>query len=104
MTFDEFLTRECGWREVRRLPDRGQWAGLSRLMFTTAIVVANDGDVTGTADRWCYHTEASAKAALDAWNGEGEPDGWHRHPMSGRRRGEDRPPWVPAEASEWIAP
>jgi len=25
-------------------------------------------------------------AERDQWDGEGEPDGWHRHPHSGRRR------------------
>ena len=73
-------------------------------MFTTAIAVALDGDLHSVADRWCYHTPSSAKSALDAWTGEGEPDGWHRHPMSGRRRGDDPPPTEPPGAREWIAP
>lgn len=28
----------------------------------------------------------AAVAALIAWNGEGEPSGWMRHPETGRRR------------------
>jgi hypothetical protein len=28
----------------------------------------------------------AAVAALIAWDGKGEPEGWFRHPMSGRRR------------------
>lgn len=37
-------------------------------------------------DRWCYHDVAAAVAAAHVWDGTGEPEGWHRHPMSGRRR------------------
>jgi hypothetical protein len=37
-------------------------------------------------DRYtCYPDYASARAALDAWDGRGEPQGWTRHPASGRR-------------------
>lgn len=40
------------------------------------------------ADTWCYTGElapAAWRAAL-SWDGSGEPDGWYRHPASGRRR------------------
>lgn len=40
-------------------------------------------------DDWLYDTPEAAVAALDAWAacaGAGEPDGWMRHPRSGRRR------------------
>lgn len=39
-------------------------------------------------DVWCYQapqTELAWRAAL-GWDGEGEPEGWYRHPESGRRR------------------
>ncbi len=41
-------------------------------------------------DTWIYDAEqglldAGWRAAL-GWDGEGEPDGWYRHPQSGRRR------------------
>ena len=39
-------------------------------------------------DGWCYQapqTDLAWKAAL-GWDGEGEPEGWYRHPDSGRRR------------------
>lgn len=75
-----------GYLHVRPLPDGVRWAGLFRFMFTTAIITGRIGDRSCIEDRWCYHTEAVALAALEAWNGEGEPEGWHRHPMSGRRR------------------
>lgn len=79
-----WLVKECGYRDVRPLGD-GRYAAISPLMFTHAIIVGRIGDL-GYDDRWCYHDHASALAALDAWNGVGEPEGWHRHPASGRRR------------------
>lgn len=72
-----------GYTHYRSFPN-GRDACLNRLMFTWAILA--DMNPCGYGDRWCYHNEADAKAALDAWNGEGEPQGWHRHPPTGRRR------------------
>lgn len=80
----DWLTDECGYKHVRLLPD-GRWAAVLPLMFTAAIIVGRIGDVHGYDDRWCYHSEATALAALDAWDGAGEPKGWHRNPMTGRR-------------------
>jgi hypothetical protein len=38
-------------------------------------------------DAYCYPTRAQALDAAAVWTGEGDPpDGWHRHPNSGRRR------------------
>ncbi|MFG7180689.1 hypothetical protein ACGYQ5_14270 [Burkholderia pseudomallei] len=62
----------------------GRDAMIMRLMYTHAIIA--DLTTMYYGDRWCYHTYADAKAALTAWDGEGEPSGWHRHPDSGRRR------------------
>jgi len=42
-------------------------------------------------DVYCYLTPARALEAMRAWNGEGEPDGWHRHPQTGRRREDGDP-------------
>lgn len=61
-----------------------------RLMFTYAIY--SDCDWVQHRDRWCYHTQLDAICALHEWldNPEQvEPEGWHRHPYSGRRRDED---------------
>lgn len=43
------------------------------------------------ADVWCYETPIAAVIATTAWiadkpEGTGEPEGWTRHPASGRRR------------------
>jgi hypothetical protein len=44
-------------------------------------------------DEWNFQAEqhrAAWRAAL-GWNGEGDPEGWYRHPASGRRRPEGDP-------------
>lgn len=76
-------------RDYRNLKvfDDGRIIGIMPLLFTHAIV--SDLDMYGYADRWCYHSYTDAKKALDAWDGTGEPAGWHRHPDTGRRVNED---------------
>lgn len=49
-------------------------------------------------DVWCYPSVPAAIAAMEAWDGEGEPTGWHRHPATGRRRPEGDP------AKEYVHP
>lgn len=37
-------------------------------------------------EAWMYKTVDEAVAAMEAWDGTGEPQGWVRHSPSGRRR------------------
>ncbi|NAE18009.1 hypothetical protein [Enterococcus hirae] len=37
-------------------------------------------------DEWHYPSLSEAIGAAIDWDGTGEPNGWHRHPASGRRR------------------
>jgi hypothetical protein len=90
--FATFL-HENGYRAVRDLGD-GRYAALAPFLFTTAIITGRWGDYIGLEDRWCYHTAFDAKAALEAWDGLGEPTGWHRHPGTGRRVDEDGKAYV----------
>lgn len=87
-----FLTylKEEGYMAVRPFPGR-KWAAVKDFMYTHAIIVGRMGDWTGYDDRWCYSSAPKAMLALEAWNGEGEPTGWHRHPDSGRRRTDGDP-------------
>lgn len=77
-----------GYLDPKVLPN-GDVACIWPLMFTHALILL-DADVNHAIaqykDRWCYCTYAKAKLALDAWDGTGEPTGWHRHPTTGRRR------------------
>jgi hypothetical protein len=93
--FLQWLEKENGYTAVRLLSD-GRWAALTKMTFTTAIIVGKVSDRWGYDDRWCYHDPVVALAALNAWDGTGEPLGWHRHPRSGRR--------VTEEGEEYFAP
>lgn len=77
-----------GYLHIKQIPGN-RYAAIYPLMYTHAIIIGNIGDKYGYNDRWCYHSIYAAKEALDAWNGEGEPEGWHRNPRTGRRRDED---------------
>lgn len=70
-----------GWRD---LPD-GRTAWVFPMLFTARLGVGLPHALV-LDDFWCYDDPAAAVAAMHAWDGEGEPDGWHRHPPSGRRR------------------
>jgi hypothetical protein len=69
----------------------GRICAIQRLMYTWALLA--DLTTWGHAadGRWCYASYDKARAALDAWSGEDgtEPDNWHRHVQSGRRRDPD---------------
>lgn len=90
LTFLQWLKEECGYRDPRPIPGN-RYAAIQPLMFTHAIIIGELGDMYSAGDRWCYHDYAAAKAALDAWDGTGEPSCWHRHPRSGRRRTDGNP-------------
>lgn len=71
--------------EVGTAPD-GRRIAIIPLMYTAAVVIGRPHQLTWYDDRWCYHTVTDALTAARAWDGTGEPDGWHRHPDTGRRR------------------
>lgn len=74
-----------GYFARRVLPD-GRMLGCLRLIYTTKLVVASRVGSYTYDDGWCYDGPLRAVAAMAEWDGEGEPDGWHRHPSTGRRR------------------
>ncbi|RYF08871.1 MAG: hypothetical protein EOO77_24840 [Oxalobacteraceae bacterium] len=84
LSFLQYLKDEGGYTHLRPLGD-GRWVGLMRFAFTWAICTGRMGDRHTYEDRWCYHDRSVAIAALEAWDGQGEPEGWHRHPLTGRR-------------------
>ena len=64
---------------------RGVW--IYPMIYTFKIAIGPIG-VGWFTDSWCYTTGPKALAALLEWNPleEPEPEGWVRHPRSGRRR------------------
>lgn len=75
--------QSMGYKNVRQFPD-GSFAATFQFLYTCAIV--HKLYEFGYSDRWCYRCAEEAVEALAAWDGTGEPAGWHRHPASGRRR------------------
>lgn len=82
-----------GYLHPKVLPS-GDVACIYPLMYTHAIITLDadpDHALMQYKDRWCFCDYAKAKTALDAWDGTGEPTGWHRHPATGRRRDKGDP-------------
>jgi hypothetical protein len=85
------------WGEQRAFVRRNgtdptRYVAVIPFIYTHAIIVGSIARAQfGHQDRWCYHTPIEALAAATRWDGaEGtEPEGWHRHPYSGRRRNPD---------------
>lgn len=76
------ISKANGYLDLKETEESGLVA-IMPLMFTHAII--SGINAYGYEDRWCYSSYAKAKSALDAWDGKGEPTGWHRHPGTGRR-------------------
>ena len=85
MKYFDWLKTHCGYTHIKTI-GKSEWAALNQYLFTCAIITGRNGDLYSFRDRWCYHSEAAALEALNKWDGTGEPEGWHRHPASGRRR------------------
>jgi hypothetical protein len=57
------------------------------MMFNLRLIVTlPENDNVCWDDAWCYNQPADALLAFAKWDGEGEPAGWNKHPMSGRWR------------------
>lgn len=92
--YTKFLTEDCGYLDARIRDNK--FDAIYPLAFTYAIITGKAGNVLSFEDRWCYQTYEAAKNALDAWDGTGEPKGWHRHPASGRRVDENGREYIAA--------
>lgn len=83
--FFTYLLSQGTYSDIRDLGN-GHYACIVDFIFTKAIITGRIGQYQTYNDRWCYSSYEKAKAGLDAWDGTGEPEGWHRHPNTGRRR------------------
>lgn len=63
--------------DYRIIPGRGI-VGLMRFVFTIGLVYGIDEDFY--EGRYCFHTLADAREALNSWDGVGDPPGqWIKH-------------------------
>jgi hypothetical protein len=81
------------YHTIKRLSD-GRICGVHRLSYHWSMQI--DIDYIGYNDSYCFATFELAIDALQKYDGETEPIGWHRHPKSGRRRNLET-------GEEWIA-
>jgi hypothetical protein len=77
------ICEKNGYRDYT-LFENGRDACIAKIGFNHAIL--SDLGEYGYAGRWCYATYLDALIGLHEWDGEGEPYGWHRDPVTGRRR------------------
>lgn len=74
---------------VKDLQD-GTYVMIKPLMFHWTMIRGDFNDPVGYFDRWCYADRDLAERSLHDFpenpGNDYEPDGWHRHPKSGRRR------------------
>ena len=66
---------------IGHAPD-GRRIAVIPLMYTSAVIIGVAHQITWYDDRWCYHTVTDALTAARAWDGTGEPAGWHNSPES----------------------
>ncbi len=86
-SYHAFLTSRNGGACVEaKLIGDGIYAAIKPLLFHWTMIVGLVGDRWGIEDRWCYEDRHAAEKGLRAWDGTGDPTGWHRHPRSCRRR------------------
>jgi len=63
----------------------GVWAFVCKMLWNHRVVL---GTTEAVLDAWCYEDLPSALNALQAWDPActSEPEGWKKHPSSGRYR------------------
>lgn len=93
--------KETGMDAERVTPDmikvigEDEYVAIKPLMFHWTMIRGSLLDVNTYDDRWCYANREKAEVALRDFPTDPapdyEPNGWHRHPSTGRRR-EDADP------------
>jgi hypothetical protein len=86
LTFSPTELHEMGYIAARQLSN-GEWAGVAPMTFGKGRLCTGL-TLLGYEDGWCYASHEEAITALFAWDTDvsEEPEGWFRHPTSGRRR------------------
>lgn len=78
-----------GFTHIRVI--NGKICGIKRFIFTTGLVIGLD-DV-GYVGRYCYENHSDAVAALNEWNGNGDPNGdWIKYKGQGGERSNPNAP------------
>ena len=86
--YSTFLVDELLYPMALEMPG-GRYAAIYPLAYTVAIITGTTGDRCSLDRRYCFHTQRAAETALVQWwmrGFRGEPEGWHRDTLTGRRR------------------
>lgn len=95
MTREEYLEQlKRDYHHVELIRDGEEYVAYYRLMFHWTMITGSMDNFWGYEDRWCYDNRMVGNMllvehALEEWRlrgFEGEPEHWHRHPKTGRRR------------------
>lgn len=95
MTREEHLEQlKRDYKHVELIRGGDEYVAFYRLMFHWTMITGSIDNPWGYDDRWCYdermvEDQQLVEHALDEWRQRGftgEPEGWHRHPSTGRRR------------------
>jgi hypothetical protein len=74
---------EVGYSHLRILPS-GELIGVCRYLFTYGLTIGIA--LFGYRKRWCYGREKDAIAAMERWDGRGDPPGpWIKQKPKGLR-------------------
>lgn len=76
--------RASGYTQYAELPG-GLYAFVCKMLFNWRMVI---GTLDSPCDAYCYDTHEQVVASLAAWDAtaEPEPNGWKKHPTTGRYR------------------
>lgn len=86
MIFTDEQMRKMGYTSWRELPD-GSILAVGPMAFGNGRLFV-DVDSNGYSDCYCYDSLEQAEKSMVEYDPESgiEPQGWKRHPFSGRRR------------------
>ena len=86
MQFSEKQMKEMGYTSWRELPD-GSIMAVGLMAFNNGRLFA-DVNSYGYEDCYCYDSLELAEQSMQDFipDSDSEPQGWKRHPLSGRRR------------------
>ena len=73
-----------------RILEDGRTIWVMRTLFNARIGIARTPVSMDFEDAWCYHDHDTAVRVAIEWDGNGEPDGWNKHPSSGRYRADGK--------------
>jgi hypothetical protein len=81
--FIDYLKTE-GYQNIKEIPGKGI-CGLRDFIFTTGLIIGMDE--VGYFGRYCYGSKEEALAAINSWDGQGDPPGdWIKYKGNGGER------------------